>query len=152
MFPFGSLFAENASIDLQAVDCEESRDGFNATCEIRVYKDYSGRQGECWFDDQPITEDRSVWTFKNLLIDPATSILNYQMKWDALSGDPPTWDLSAAEGVWQALSDGDFHIAWHDSTSGSGSDQGSVTVSIRKGTGLVLDTAIWTGDANRNDE
>lgn len=122
-------------IDLQDMSASDEGVG-GASAELRVYNTGT-REGEQWFDD-------GGFTYQNDCITPGVNANDYQMKWDLLLGDPPT-NNSAAEGVWFALTSGDFSVEWE--VSGENDESGSVTVSIRKGTGPVLDTAIWDGEA-----
>lgn len=126
-------------LDLQADTTVEEPS--NAHAEIQVYSDdYPTRKAEAWYDlDGSNTKHHDV-------VDPPASLDSYQMKWDWLSGDYPTTS-TVAEGVWHAFSGGaQFSLKW--SEYGTASQDGYVTVSIRKGTGAVLDTAAWRGDAD----
>ena len=123
-------------IDLQLMSASAEGVG-GASAECRVYN-VGTRDGEQWYDEG------FTFTYQNDCITPGSNANLYQMKWDALAGDFPD-NVSAAEGVWFALTSGDFSVEWE--IAGEGDSIGSVTVSIRKGTGSVLDTAIWDGEA-----
>jgi hypothetical protein len=127
-------------IDLQGASGSESTSGSSASGSVYAVEAGDGDAGEVWFTD----EGEDIYGYD--LITPKSNIGNYQMKWDALAGDPPN-STSSAEGVWQSLLTNDFRLTW--SVSG-GPDliDGSATVSIRLGAGpSVLQTAIWSGDA-----
>ena len=123
-------------IDLQTMSASQEATG-GASAECRVYN-VGTREGEQWYDEG------FTFTYQNDCITPGSNANLYEMKWDALAGDPPDI-VSAAEGVWFALTGGDFAITWD--IDGEGESIGSATVSIRKGSGPILDTAIWDGDA-----
>lgn len=130
------VVAGGDTIDLQAMAAaHEAVDGAAAMC--RAYGTLGTTDGEQWYED-------GGWTYQNDFIDPVSNVGNYQMKWDALSGDAPT-NVSTPEGVWESLGSDHFDVEW--TASGANESVGSVTVSIREGTGSVLDTAIWTGEA-----
>jgi len=123
-------------IDLQVMSASQEGVG-GASAECKCYN-VGTREGEQWYDEG------FTLTYQNDCITPGSNANLYQMKWDALTGDLPD-NVSAAAGVWFALTSGDFSIEWE--VIGEGESAGSATVSIRKGTGPILDTAIWDGDA-----
>jgi len=123
-------------IDLQDMIGSAEGDG-SASCTLQCYGQSHSREGEQWYDDGP-------WTYQNDVITPKSNTDNYQMKWDALSGDAPD-DFSTPEGVWESLDLDHFYVAWE--AEDANESVGSVTVSIREGTGSVLDTATWDGEA-----
>ena len=127
-------------LDLQSASTSGSGTG-NISVEIRLYN--TGiREGEIWYDES------FTLTYQNDAIAPGVNADNYQMKWDLLSGDPPSGaGTSSADGVWYALSSGDFRVQW-TALSGGNTESGVVTVSLRLGAGpSVLATAEWDGDA-----
>lgn len=124
------------TIDLQDMSASDEGTG-GASAECRVYN-AGTREGEQWYDD-------GVFTYQNDCIVPGSNANNYQMKWDALSGDNPS-NVSTPEGVWETLANGDFSVEW-EAAGGGNEEAGAVTVSIREGTGSVLDTATWDGEA-----
>lgn len=125
------------TISLINTSCADEQDS-GADAYITVYgESHATRDGECWYFDGGVFKQNDV-------ILPSTSADDYQMKWDALSGDDPT-TTSTAEGVWESLGTDWFNIEWN--ASGEEELIGSVTVSIRLGTGSVLDTAVWDGTA-----
>ena len=123
-------------IDLQDMSAlDEGVDGAWADC--KVYN-VGLNEGEQWFED-------GGPQYQNDTITPGANANLYQMKWEPLGGDEPTGNNTVASGVWHPLSSGDFEVEW--TASGANEETGSVTVSIRKGTGSVLDTAAWDGEA-----
>ena len=130
-------------VDLQYAAANETQFGGSSTAWIKVYGSTS-RISEQWYLDDTI--ERKT----NNVVVPDANIVDYQMKWDALSGDPPN-DNTVAEGVWHPLSSGTFQVAWQQ--GGIGYRSGAATISIRKGTDpTVLDTAMWEGDAEVEEE
>ena len=123
-------------IDLQNMSCADEGAG-GATCSCWCYGQSHANEGEQWYDD-------GGTNYQNDTITPSTNTDNYQMKWDALSGDAPQ-NWSTAEGVWESLDLDTFYVEWD--VGGEGDSTGAVTVSIREGTGSVLDTAVWDGEA-----
>lgn len=125
-------------IDLQNMSAGKADVG-GSFCECRLYN-VGLNDGEQWFED-------GGWTYQNDTITPVSNVNLYQMKWDLLSGDAPTGaNTSSAEGVWFALSGGDFRIEWFVA-GGNNEETGIVTVSIRLGSGpSVLATALWDGE------
>ena len=122
---------------INLINISSTDEGFDgATAQIRCYN-VGTREGEAWFDD-------GGFTYSNDVIVPGSNANLYQMKWVLLSGDTPD-SSSSASGVWQALTAGDFWVEW--TADGENESAGTVTVSIRKGTGSVLDTASWFGEA-----
>lgn len=114
-------------------------DDFDVAARCQLYGESHAREGEQWHNDGGFN-----LVFQNDTITPASSTDDYQMKWVALGGDIPSFK-SVAENTWESLDLDTFYVEWQadfDETS-----QGSVTVSIRKGTGSVIDTAIWSGEA-----
>lgn len=127
------------TVDLQNATCNET-DEFGGTASARIYcysSAFATREGECWYDLD------GVRTYLNDVITPTSNADNYQLKWESLSGDAPNSNV-VAENTWHALSSGNFYIGW--STPSDSFRTGSATVSIREGTGSVLDTAVWDGD------
>ena len=108
----------------------------DARARITVYKS-GAKIGECWYEDGGEQKQNDV-------VVPEASIILYQMKWESLSGDDPN-NTSVAKSTWQALSGVHFYTEWEQTTEGE--LIGSITVSIRKGVGVTLDTAVWDGDA-----
>jgi len=133
----GLMQGGDPALDLQAMSASQEGTG-GATASLRLYN-AGTREGEQWFDDG------FTFTYQNDAITPGSIANDYQMKWDAFSGDPPDI-VTTLEGVWESLSVEDFEIAW-DAPGGDNFSGGTVTVSIRKGTGPVLQTALWDGDA-----
>ena len=125
------------TIDLQDMSCSDEGTG-GASCACQLYGQSHSNEGEQWYDDG------ATFTYQNDAITPKTNTDNYQMKWDALSGDAPT-SSSTAEGVWESLDLDTFFVEWD--VGGEGESTGAVTVSIREGTGSTLDTATWDGEA-----
>jgi hypothetical protein len=124
------------TINLQNASCSQEGSG-GADANIQIYN-AGTNEGEVWVEDGGFIYDHDA-------IVPGSNANDYQMKWDQLSGDEPTGNNTEVEGVWYALSGGDFEVEW--TASGEEESSGSVTVSIRKGTGSVLDTAVWDGEA-----
>jgi hypothetical protein len=140
----GGLLSQSAggsgdTIDLRDMSASAEDTG-GASAECRVYN-LGTRQAQQWYDDGGTFTREGT----HVVVDPDSNINNYQMKWDGLSGDDPD-NVSAAEGVWFALTGGDFSVEW-EAAGGGNESTGSVTVSIREGTGSVLDTAVWDGEA-----
>lgn len=139
----GGFYSQGAGggsdvVDIIATSANENTSGALASARITAY--HTGtRQGEVWadFDGVPIKINDFVL--------PNASATNYQMRWQTLSGDAPNLN-SVAANTWQSLAAADFYVEWRVTTNGTRS--GSVTVSIREGTGSVLDSAIWDGDAS----
>jgi len=140
-----SLFGDAGVADtvtLEIASCYDSSDtGGGANARIRAYDlTNATRKGEVW------NEQDGTYAFSHDLVIPATNIENYQMKWEALSGSTPN-DNSVAVSTWQALGPTDFFIGW-DAPGDDDSRSGTATVSIRKGTGSTLDSAVWDGDVS----
>lgn len=132
----GQAAGSSDTVDLQAADCFDDATG-GASATISCYWSGHGtRAGEVW-NEQDQTD-----VYSHDPVDPKSNIGDYQMKWDALAGDAP--NTGDAENTWIDLSSSSFDIGW--SVGASDERAGTVTVSIRKGTGSVLDTAIWEGD------
>ena len=110
----------------------------DAYCEIRVHNS-GAEQGECWY-----TDGFSGDVKQNDVVVPEGNITNYQMKWESLSGNDPDVSTVAAS-TWHPLSTSDFAVAWEATEIGD--SIGSITVSIREGVGVTLDTAVWDGEA-----
>lgn len=123
------------TVNLQAASCEDDQVG-SASAEIRLYHEAHGsRAGEVW------EEVDQTFVYGHDPVDPVTNIGDYQIKWDQLSGDTPD-NTFAAEGVWKT----DLATVSASLGASVGSEEentGSATVSIRKGTGSILDTAVW---------
>lgn len=131
------LAAHGDVVDLQITSTtHQVTDPEDAAARITVYRS-GGQQGECWYEDGGQQKQNDV-------VVPEANITLYQMKWEALSGDNPN-NTSVAVSTWQALSGANFYVEWEQTTIGSLA--GTITVSIRKGTGSTLDTAVWDGDA-----
>lgn len=125
-------------IDLRNMDAF-FEDDFDVFARCQLYGESHAREGEQWHNDGSFN-----LVFQNDTITPASSTDDYQMKWVALLGDTPA-SKSVAANTWESLDLDSFYVEWQadfDEESG-----GSVTVSIRKGTGSVIDTAIWSGEA-----
>jgi len=124
-------------VNLLDTQCSDEGVG-GASCTIQCYDSLHGtRFGQVWVDD-------GGWIYDGWgPVTPFANIGDYQMKWDALSGDAP--NMGAAENTWINLGVEDFDIGWD--IGGEGDRTGAATVSIRKGTGSVLDTAVWDGEA-----
>jgi len=142
MFPAGttSITAGGDTVDIQPMSANEDSTG-SASALCLLYGDgaVSSRDGQAWADEN------GVRTFNHQVISPGESTAEYQVKWDdPTTGTTPT--ATSSKGVWYALSAGDWSLLW-DVGVGPGDDVGSVTVSIRKGTGPVIDSAIWDGEA-----
>jgi hypothetical protein len=127
------------TITLNNAHCEDADDtGSGASARIRLHNTaFATRQGECW------VEINGTYTFDHDVIVPGSNVEDYEMKWETLSGDAPNDNVVAA-GVWHPLSTSHFFVGWD--VGGEGARAGSCTVSIRKGTGSVLDTGVWDGD------
>lgn len=120
---------------------EQNEDGGGATATVRMYDGEPGdtyRAGEGWETIEGAN------TYSHDIVFPGTSADFYQLKWEPLSGDLPD-SYTVNSGIWHPLSSGNFVLEWD--TPGEGTSVGDVTVSIRKGTGSVLDTATWGGQA-----
>lgn len=126
------------TVDLRDASANEEAES-SATATIRAYNE-GFRDSEVW-----TTTDGSFTQEYTLLVDPTSDTDEYEMKWDALLGDPPD-SSTVAEGVWHPLSSGDFELEW-DAPGAGDESSGSVTVSIRFASGSVLDTATWDGEA-----
>jgi len=133
----GAVPAGGDTIDLQNMSAYTEGE-FDADALCRLFGQSHANQGEQWYDN-----DGSL-TKQNDVILPDTSTDNYQVKWDALTGDVPS-TVSTPEGVWESLDLDHFDVEWN--STGNEDISGSVTVSIRLGTGSTLDTAIWDGQA-----
>jgi len=124
-------------IDLQDMSSTDEGEG-SAVATCQLYGQSHSNEGEQWFED-------GGFTYQNDAITPKSNTDNYQMKWDALSGDQPD-NFSTAQGVWESLDLDTFYVEWE--VEGDNEVFGSVTVSIREGIGpSVLDTAVWDGQA-----
>ena len=99
---------------------------------------FATRQGEAW------GEIDGTYTYGHDVVVPGSNVEDYEMKWETLSGDAPNSNTVAA-GVWHPLSTSHFTVGW-DAPGEDDARAGSCTVSIRKGTGSVLDTGVWDGD------
>jgi hypothetical protein len=127
------------TINLTATDAFADGSGGPITCEIVCYRANHGtRAGEVWYDDNGLIYGYDIVT-------PVANSGDYQMRWDDLSGTGPYLSGSSAESTWIAIDTTDFFVAWRLG-SGPGDLLGSVTVSIRKGTGATLATAVWAGE------
>jgi hypothetical protein len=122
------------TIDLQDMFAEDEGDT-SAEAICRLYGQSHSREGEQWFSDG------STLTYQNDVITPKSNTDNYQVKWDLLSGELSS--STTPEGVWESLDLDTFECGWI--SDGDEETDGSVTVSIRLGTGSVLDTAVWSG-------
>lgn len=124
-------------IDLQDMAASQTATG-GASAECRMYNTGT-REGEQWYDEG------FTFTYQNDGISPGVNADNYQMKWEANTGDlPDSW--STPQSTWETLGNGDFSVTW-TAPSGANESAGSVVVHIREGTGPTLGTAIWDGDA-----
>ncbi len=125
------------TVDLQDTSASHQvTDPEDAQARITLYRG-GAKIGECWFENNGEEKQNDV-------VIPEPNVVNYQVKWESLSGDNPI-NNSVAVSTWQALS-AHFYVEWEQTTEGESS--GTVTVSIRLGTDpSVLDTAIWDGSA-----
>jgi len=126
------------TVDLQSLDCSNDQPG-GSTARMRVRNATVGAEiGEAQFDSD---DAGYVYAFNPIV--PDTNIGEYQMKWEALTGDNPSG--GSAISTWIDLSTTSFIVSW---AAGASSElSGTITVSIRRGTGNTLATAIWEGDA-----
>jgi hypothetical protein len=138
---FGALSAGSPTrhvVDLQDMFSEAEGSFGTATAELQLFG-FGAKEGEQWHTDGGSSE-----IFHNIAIFPQSYADDYQMKWDTLSGDAPdTW--STPEGDWESLGVDSFELSL--TVTGDNEEGGSVTVSIRRGTGSVLDTAVWSYNA-----
>jgi hypothetical protein len=135
---FTAVGAGGDVINLQNASCSQEGTG-GADANIQIYNT-GAQEGEVWVED-------GGWTYDHDAITPGVNANLYQMKWDLFSGDPPSGNNTEVEGVWYPLSSGDFEVEW-SVPSGDNDEAGSVTVSLRLGSGpSVLATAIWDGEA-----
>ena len=134
------LAAVGDVVDLQNTGASvETTDEEDARARISVDRS-GGRMGECWYDD-------NLDEFKqNDVVLPNASITKYQMKWEPDNGDEPN-NFSVAKSTWSALSGSSFWVEWEETSSAPSERSGVITVSIRRGTGSVLDTALRDGTA-----
>ena len=93
-------------------------------------------------DGQVWKEVNSTYQLHETFSTPTSDADGYQMKWESNISPDPTSSTVAA-GVWHPLSSGDFAVEWIQYGTGD-TTIGSITVSIRRGTGDVIDTALWS--------
>lgn len=139
--------ADSDTINLIDISCDDNATGGGtATARIRYYADNDAtRPGEVWATQSGILTDAYTLETTDGPIDPIGNTDAYQMKWESNAGFDPNLSGQSAKSTWIALDVNDFEIGW--TQSGAGDRSGSVTVSLRKGTGAVLATATWDGDA-----
>lgn len=131
--------ASSDTINLTTSSAFADGTGGPITCELVCYNaGHSTRAGEVWYDDNGLFYDYDIVT-------PVANAGDYQMRWDHLSGTSPYAASSSTEATWIAIDTNNFVITWRLG-SGPGDISGSVTVSIRKGTGSTLATATWDGE------
>lgn len=151
----GGFFSQSGaggdSILLVACSCDDSGVS-SASCNLTYYHDaHSTRAGEVWGDVAGTPTDQYTLEAQDGPVEPLSNTGDYQMKWDdPTTGDAP--DSGDTKAVWRDMGAGSsFQIGW--SASGFGQEvTGTVTVSIRKGTGSTIDTAIWDGSATTDEE
>ena len=134
---------QNVVVNLVDVSCDEESPG-GATAKIIYYNaGHPSRPGEVWATESGILVDQYALLSGDGPVDPVSETGDYQVKWESNAGQDPNTSDTSAKSTWIALSGTSFIVGW---TVGAADDRsGSVTVSIRKGTGPTLDTAIWDG-------